>query len=67
MLIQSHVRVPTKNLKGVMTYLKPEVYEALKVLAETEDRSISNLVSRIVSDWVKERQSQEGQDKLSDD
>ena len=55
MIVTNTKPVPTKNLRGVMTYLKPEIYERLKELAEAEDRSISNLISRIVSDWVNEQ------------
>jgi len=47
--------MPAKNVRAVMTYLKPEIYEVLKQLAELEDRSVSNLVSRVLTDWVKEQ------------
>ena len=45
-------RVPAKNLKGVMTYIRPEVYDKLKLLAEKDERSVSNLAAKILADWV---------------
>jgi hypothetical protein len=51
--------VPTKNLKSLVAYVRPEVYEELKRFAEKEGRSASNLVAKIVSDWV-QRQSRQG-------
>jgi len=44
-----------KTNKGVMTYLKPEVYESLKEIAASESRSISNLVAIILTDWINQR------------
>lgn len=48
-------RVPAKNLRGIMTYVRPEVYDKLKLLAEKDERSISNLAAKILSDWIEER------------
>lgn len=48
-------RVPAKNLKGIMTYVRPEVYNQLKLLAEKDERSISNLAAKVLSDWIEER------------
>lgn len=48
-------RVPAKNLKGIMTYVRPEVYDKLKLLAEKDERSISNLAAKVLSDWIEER------------
>lgn len=36
-----------------MTYLKPEVLETLKQIADAKDRSVSNLAARILTDWVR--------------
>lgn len=51
--------VPVKNLKGVMTYLKPELYEVLAKEAEAEGRSISNLIGRILADWVQQKKGKD--------
>jgi hypothetical protein len=48
-------RVPAKNLRGIMTYVRPEVYDKLKLLAEKDERSISNLAAKVLSDWIEER------------
>lgn len=47
--------VPIKNLKRLLTYLKPEVYEALQKLAQDEDRSMSNQAARIIADWLQQK------------
>jgi hypothetical protein len=47
-----------KNLKGIMTYVRPEVYNKLKLLAEKDERSISNLAAKVLSDWIEERSDQ---------
>lgn len=44
-----------KNLRGIMTYVRPEVYDKLKLLAEKDERSISNLAAKVLSDWIEER------------
>ena len=49
------VAVPPKNVKGFSVYVKPEIHESLKNFAEKQDRSISNLASHILSEWVRER------------
>lgn len=51
-------RVPAKNLKGIMTYVRPEVYNKLKLLAEKDERSVSNLAAKVLSDWVEEQSNQ---------
>lgn len=38
-----------------MTYVRPEVYDKLKLLAEKDERSISNLAAKVLSDWIEER------------
>ena len=48
-------RVPAKNLRGIMTYVRPEVYDKLKLLAEKDERSISNLAAKVLSDWIEGR------------
>lgn len=58
--------VPAKNLKGFTTYLKPEAYNALKRIAETEDRSVSNLAARILTDWVKTHEATEGKNNATE-
>jgi hypothetical protein len=47
--------VPVKNLKRITIYVPPDLYEALESWATTEDRSISNLGSRIVKEAVSDR------------
>lgn len=47
-------QVAVKNLKGVMTYLKPDIYDKLKALAENDERSVSNLAAKILGDWVEQ-------------
>ncbi|MEG4964192.1 MULTISPECIES: GIY-YIG nuclease family protein [unclassified Microcoleus] len=49
------IPLPAKNLKGIMTYVRPEVYDKLKLLAEKDERSISNLAAKVLSDWIEER------------
>jgi hypothetical protein len=53
--ITTPTRVPAKNLRGIMTYVRPEVYDKLKLLAEKDERSISNLAAKVLSDWIEER------------
>lgn len=52
--------VPVKNLKRITIYVPPELYEALEVWAAKEDRSISNLGSRIVKEAVSDRTNSKG-------
>ena len=47
--------VPVKNLKRITIYVPPELYTALEIWAAKEDRSISNLGSRIVKEAVGDR------------
>jgi hypothetical protein len=47
--------VPVKNLKRITIYVPPELYTALEIWAAKEDRSISNLGSRIVREAVGDR------------
>jgi hypothetical protein len=51
-------RMPAKNLKRITTYVQPEVFEALEEWADIEDRPLSNLVGRLLSQAVKERQEE---------
>ena len=44
--------VPAKNLKRVTIYVPPETFQDLEAWAEVEDRSLSNLGSRLVKDAV---------------
>jgi|JI8StandDraft_2_1071088.scaffolds.fasta_scaffold729149_2 hypothetical protein len=44
--------VPAKNLKRVTIYVPPETLQDLEAWAEVEDRSLSNLGSRLVKDAV---------------
>lgn len=39
-----------------MTYLKPEIHEKLKAWAESEDRSMSYLIARIVAEAVETKE-----------
>jgi hypothetical protein len=44
--------LPAKNLKRVTSYVPPNAYNVLEDWAKKEDRTVSNLVSRIVSEAV---------------
>jgi len=44
--------LPAKNLKRVTSYVPPNAYNVLEDWAKEEDRTVSNLVSRIVSEAV---------------
>ncbi len=44
--------LPAKNLKRVTSYVPPNAYNVLEDWAKEEDRTVSNLVSRIVSQAV---------------
>ncbi|MFB8796845.1 MAG: hypothetical protein U7126_22070 [Microcoleus sp.] len=44
--------MPAKNLKRVTSYVPPNAYNVLEDWAKEEDRTVSNLVSRIVSQAV---------------
>jgi len=44
--------VPAKNLKRITIYVPPETLQDLEAWAEVEDRSLSNLGSRLVKDAV---------------
>ncbi len=52
--------VPVKNLKRITIYVPPDLYEALEKWAANEDRSISNLGSRIVKEAVSDRTNGKG-------
>ena len=52
--------VPVKNLKRITIYVTPDLYEALENWAANEDRSISNLGSRIVKEAVSDRTNTKG-------
>ena len=44
--------LPAKNLKRVTSYVPPNAYNVLEDWAKEEDRTVSNPVSRIVSEAV---------------
>lgn len=48
-------RVPPKNLRGISIYVKPEVFEGLKYLAEQDNRSVSNLSATILTEWFEQK------------
>jgi hypothetical protein len=49
--------LPTKTLKRIATYVEPEVFADLEKWADEEDRSISNLTSRLLTQAVKAAKS----------
>ncbi len=44
--------LPSKTLKRIATYVNPDIFTALEEWAEEEDRSISNLTSRLLTQAV---------------
>ena len=44
--------LPTKTLKRIATYVEPEVFADLEQWADEEDRSISNLTARLLTQAV---------------
>lgn len=44
-------------MQKVVTFVRldPEIKQALTQAAETDGRSLSALISKIVSDWIKEK------------
>ena len=44
--------LPSKTLKRIATYVDPDVFADLEVWADDEDRSISNLTSRLLTQAV---------------
>lgn len=44
--------LPSKTLKRIATYVDPDVYANLEKWADDEDRSISNLTSRLLTQAV---------------
>ncbi len=44
--------MPAKNLKRITIYVPPETFQDLESWADVEDRSLSNLGSRLVKDAV---------------
>jgi hypothetical protein len=55
--------LPSKTLKRIATYVDPDIFTVLEQWADEEDRSISNLTSRLLTQAV-ETAKREG--KLSD-
>jgi hypothetical protein len=55
--------LPSKTLKRIATYVDPAVFALLEKWADEEDRSISNLTSRLLTQAV-ESAKREG--KFSD-
>jgi hypothetical protein len=55
--------LPSKTLKRIATYVDPDIFTVLEKWADEEDRSISNLTSRLLTQAV-ETAKREG--KLSD-
>lgn len=47
------------KLKLVSAYVEPEIYQALVEWAEDEDRSLSNLVGRLLAKSVQEKNQAE--------
>ena len=44
--------LPSKTLKRIATYVDPDIFTELEKWADEEDRSISNLTSRLLTQAV---------------
>jgi hypothetical protein len=55
--------LPSKTLKRIATYVDPDIFTELEKWADEEDRSISNLTSRLLTQAV---QTAKREGKLSD-
>ena len=53
---------PPKKLYPVNIRMDEPTLTALREIAEEEDRTLSNLVMRIVKEWLAARQQQSGSD-----
>jgi len=55
--------LPSKTLKRIATYVDPDIFTELEKWADEEDRSISNLTSRLLTQAV---QTAKREGKLGD-
>lgn len=46
--------MPVKNLKRITTYVEPDIYDALTKLADSEARTVSNLVARLLTKVIEQ-------------
>lgn len=52
--LKQTTRMPPKNLESIQTYVKPEIKAKLAQWAAEEDRSISWLVSKLLTEAVEQ-------------